>query len=222
MLHMPNPGEHHPAFEEYCECIFELREDDVEVIQARVAERLRVSRPSVSEMIKRMTDEGLVVVKDSRISLTAAGQRLAERVVRRHRLAERFMTDILGLSWALAHREAGKWEHVLSDEVEEAMNRVLGHPTTCPHGNPIPGSDYEAPDAVRLSDVPAGARFTVSRIPEELEFADGMLDFLESSNLLPGSTGTVNAETGSGLVVDVAGKTVTVDEFASSRILVTV
>ncbi|MEY2966722.1 MAG: hypothetical protein RLY50_772, partial [Actinomycetota bacterium] len=153
---MPNPGEHHPAFEEYCECIFELREDDVEVIQARVAERLRVSRPSVSEMIKRMTDEGLVVVNDSRISLTVAGQRLAERVVRRHRLAERFMTDILGLSWALAHREAGKWEHVLSDEVEEAMSRVLGNPTTCPHGNPIPGSGYEAPDAVRLSDVPTG------------------------------------------------------------------
>ena len=219
---MPNPGEHHPAFEEYCECIFELREDDVEVIQARVAERLRVSRPSVSEMIKRMTDEGLVTVTDSRISLTAAGQRLAERVVRRHRLAERFMTDILGLSWALAHREAGKWEHVLSDEVEEAMSRVLGHPTTCPHGNPIPGSDYEAPDAVRLSDVPTGATFTVSRIPEELEFTDGMLEFLESSNLLPGSTGTVSSETRDGLVVDIDGRTVTVDDFASARILVTV
>lgn len=219
---MPNPGEHHPAFEEYCECIFELREDDVEVIQARVAERLRVSRPSVSEMIKRMTDEGLVTVKDSRITLTVSGQRLAERVVRRHRLAERFMTDILGLSWALAHREAGKWEHVLSDEVEEAMNRVLGNPTTCPHGNPIPGSDYEAPDAVRLSDVPTGSTFTVSRIPEELEFTDGMLEFLESSNLLPGSTGTVANETRDGLVVDIDGRSVTVDDFASARILVTV
>jgi DtxR family Mn-dependent transcriptional regulator len=219
---MPNPGEHHPAFEEYCECIFELREDDVEVIQARVAERLRVSRPSVSEMIKRMTDEGLVVVNDSRISLTVAGQRLAERVVRRHRLAERFMTDILGLSWALAHREAGKWEHVLSDEVEEAMSRVLGNPTTCPHGNPIPGSGYEAPDAVRLSDVPTGSRFTVTRIPEELEFTDGMLEFLEESNLLPGTSGTVEHETRDGIVVDVEGRSVTVDEFASARILVTV
>ncbi|MFM9084731.1 MAG: metal-dependent transcriptional regulator, partial [Actinomycetota bacterium] len=164
---MPNPGEHHPAFEEYCECIFELREDDVNVIQARIADRLRVSRPSVSEMIKRMTDEGLVRVSGTTISLTAKGQGLAERVVRRHRLAERFLTDILGLSWALAHREAGKWEHIMSAEVEEAMDRVLGGPTTCPHGNPIPGSNYEAPDAVRLADLAPGQTFTVSRIPEE-------------------------------------------------------
>ncbi|MFM9131770.1 MAG: metal-dependent transcriptional regulator, partial [Actinomycetota bacterium] len=76
---MPNPGEHHPAFEEYCECIFDLREDDVEVIQARIADRLRVSRPSVSEMIRRMTDEGLVTVEGNVISLTTAGQELAVR-----------------------------------------------------------------------------------------------------------------------------------------------
>ena len=176
---MPNPGEHHPAFEEYCECIFDLREDNVEVIQARIADRLRVSRPSVSEMIRRMTDEGLVAVDGNVITLTAAGQDLAVQVVRRHRLAERFLTDVLGLSWASAHREAGKWEHVMSMEVEEAMVRLLGHPTTCPHGNPIPGSGYEAPDAVRLNGVGQGTTFVVSRIPEELEFTEGMLDFLE-------------------------------------------
>ncbi|MFM9226287.1 MAG: metal-dependent transcriptional regulator [Actinomycetota bacterium] len=220
---MPNPGEHHPAFEEYCECIFELREDDVEVIQARIADRLRVSRPSVSEMIKRMTDEGLVRVSGTTISLTAKGQGLAERVVRRHRLAERFLTDILGLSWALAHREAGKWEHIMSAEVEEAMDRVLGGPTTCPHGNPIPGSNYEAPDAVRLADLAPGQTFTVSRIPEELEFTDGMLDFLEEARLLPGCTGTVGAGApDDGLIVDVEGRRVVVDGFATSRILVTV
>ena len=220
---MPNPGEHHPAFEEYCECIFELREDDVDVIQARIADRLRVSRPSVSEMIKRMTEEGLVRVSGTTITLTAKGQGLAERVVRRHRLAERFLTDMLGLSWAHAHREAGKWEHVMSSEVEEAMNRVLGSPTTCPHGNPIPGSNYEAPEAVRLSDLAPGQAFTVSRIPEELEFADGMLDFLEMARLLPGCSGVVNAEApDDGLVVDVDGRSVVVDGFATSRILVTV
>ena len=220
---MPNPGEHHPAFEEYCECIFELREDDVEVIQARIADRLRVSRPSVSEMIKRMTDEGLVRVSGNSISLTVKGQGLAERVVRRHRLAERFLTDILGLSWALAHREAGKWEHIMSAEVEEAMDRVLGGPTTCPHGNPIPGSNYEAPDAVRLADLTPGQTFTVSRIPEELEFTDGMLDFLEDARLLPGCTGTVGADgPDDGLVIDVDGRRVVVDGFATSRILVTV
>ena len=220
---MPNPGEHHPAFEEYCECIFDLREDDVEVIQARIAERLRVSRPSVSEMIKRMDAEGLVTVEQGRIRLTEAGELVATRVVRRHRLAERFLTDILGLSWAQAHIEAGKWEHVMSDDVESAMNRVLGAPTTCPHGNPIPGSTYVPPDAVRLNQLETGQTFTVSRIPEELEFAAGMLDFLEQTRLIPGYSGTVtNGNTAGDVTVVVEGRTVTVDPFASSRILVTV
>ena len=94
---MPGPGEHHPAFEEYCECIFELQEDSLDVIQARIAERLQVSRPAVSEMIRRLDAEGLVEQGSGRIRLTANGVRLAEQVVRRHRLAERFLTDILGL-----------------------------------------------------------------------------------------------------------------------------
>jgi DtxR family Mn-dependent transcriptional regulator len=219
---MPNPGEHHPAFEEYCECIFELREDDVDVIQARIAERLRVSRPSVSEMIRRMADEGLVTIEGNRISLTQRGEGLAMQVVRRHRLAECFLTDILGLSWALAHREAGKWEHVMSNEVEEAMERVLGHPTTCPHGNPIPGSDYEAPEAVRLNKIGEGSTFTVTRIPEELEFTPGMLDYLEKWRLVPGYSGTVTgiARDGS-MTVNVEGNDVEVDPFATSRIFVT-
>ena len=219
---MPNPGEHHPAFEEYCECIFELREDDVDVIQARIAERLRVSRPSVSEMIRRMADEGLVTIEGNRISLSQRGEGLAMQVVRRHRLAERFLTDILGLSWALAHREAGKWEHVMSTEVEEAMERVLGNPTTCPHGNSIPGSDYEAPEAVRLNKIGEGSTFTVTRIPEELEFTPGMLDYLEKWRLVPGYSGTVTgiARDGS-MTVNVEGNDVEVDPFATSRIFVT-
>ncbi|MEZ5166395.1 MAG: metal-dependent transcriptional regulator [Acidimicrobiales bacterium] len=105
--------EWHPAFEEYCETIFELDEDDVDVIQARIAERLDVSRPAVSEMVKRMEAEGLVQA-GREIRLTDAGRALAETVVRRHRLAECFLTEILGLSWADAHQEAGKWEHVIS------------------------------------------------------------------------------------------------------------
>ncbi|MDP4648414.1 MAG: metal-dependent transcriptional regulator, partial [Ilumatobacteraceae bacterium] len=104
---MFNSPERHPAFEEYCECIFELHEDDLDVIQARIAERLQVSRASVSQMIEKMNKAGLVVAENSRITLTVAGQNLAQQVVRRHRLAERFLTDILGLSWADAHQEAG-------------------------------------------------------------------------------------------------------------------
>ena len=219
---MHAPGEHHPAFEEYCECIYELDEDDVDVIQARIADRLHVSRPAVSEMIKRLEIEGLAHSERGKIALTPAGLELAERVVRRHRLAERFMTDILGLSWADAHQEAGKWEHVMSTEVEQAMNRVLGDPTTCPHGNPIPGSDYEAPDATRLVDVEVGTIFTVTRIPEELEFTPGLLDFLESSSIQPGHSGRVTAASPDGtMTVEIDGNHVGVGSFASARILVT-
>ena len=152
---MPAAGEHHPAFEEYCECIFELKEDDVDVIQARIAERLQVSRPAVSEMIKRLETEGLVT-NDGAIRLTEDGATLAERVVRRHRIAERFLTDVLHLSWAEAHHEAGKWEHIMSPNVEDALDRLLGSPTTCPHGNPIPGSAYVEPDVHPLSDRSVG------------------------------------------------------------------
>jgi len=213
--------EFHPAFEEYCEAIWELHEDDVEVIQARIAERLEISRPAVSEMIRRMDKAGLITT-DGAIRLTASGQQLAEQVVRRHRLAERFLTDILGLSWADAHAEAGKWEHVISAPVEEAMVRVLGRPTTCPHGNPIPGSDYDAPSMVTLDDLGPGERFTVSRITEELEFTPGLLDFLEQSSLVPGQAGTITAASPDGtLTVEVDGRAVGIGSFASARILVT-
>lgn len=215
--------EWHPAFEEYCEAIFELREDDVSVIQARIAERLEVSRPAVSEMIRRLEVEGLVSVDKGRIDLTGNGRELAEQVVRRHRLAERLLTDVLGLSWAEAHAEAGKWEHVISERVEGAMMRLLGEPTTCPHGNPIPGSAYEAPDARALASVAIGGDFTVSRIPEELEFAPGMLDFLEGSSLRPGISGVVAGASPDGtLTIEIGGAHVGVGSFAAERILVTV
>lgn len=209
------------AVEEYAEAIFELHEDDVEVIQARVAERLGVSRPAVSEMVRRMESDGLVEI-DGTIELTSAGEGLAQQVVRRHRLAERFLTDVLGLSWAEAHQEAGKWEHVLSERVESAINNLLGDPTTCPHGNPIPGSDYLAPDTTALSEVAVGTRFTVSRIPEELEFTDGLLEFLEGASIQPGSSGVVTASSPDGTTtVEIAGRHVGVGSFASARILVT-
>ncbi|UDY34624.1 metal-dependent transcriptional regulator [Dermatobacter hominis] len=213
--------EFHPAFEEYCEAIWELREDDIDVIQARIAERLEVSRPAVSEMIRRMEHEGLIDV-GANITLTTTGRTLAERVVRRHRLAERFLTDMLGLSWADAHTEAGKWEHVISDPVEQALTRVLGDPTTCPHGNPIPGAAYRAPDTRALSDVAIGGAFTVSRIPEELEFEPGLLAFLEENSLQPGHTGTLTALSPDGTAtVEIDGKHVGIGRFASDRILVT-
>jgi DtxR family transcriptional regulator, Mn-dependent transcriptional regulator len=213
--------EFHPAFEEYCEAIWELKEDDVDVIQARVAERLHVSRPAVSEMMKRMHGEGFVQLDGSVINLTADGRRLAEQVVRRHRLAERLLTDILGLSWADAHLEAGKWEHVISDPVERAINRLLDNPTTCPHGNPIPGSSYAAPATVALSDIAVGAEFTVTRIPEELEFTPGLLEFLEDASVLPGRSGVVTAVSPDGTTtVEIGGRHVGIGAFATERIMV--
>ena len=201
--------------------IFELKEDKLDVIQARIAERLGISRPSVSEQIKKLEAEGLVRQSGGKISLTHTGTELAESVVRRHRLAERFLTDILGLSWAGAHKEAGKWEHIMSDSVEHAMNRVLGEPTTCPHGNPIPGSDYAAPKSRTLTNVEVGHRFVVSRIPEELEFSPGVLEFLEDAQLLPGAHGTLTAIGPDGtLTIEVNGTTVGLGAFASQRILV--
>jgi DtxR family Mn-dependent transcriptional regulator len=214
--------EWHPAFEEYCETIFELGEDDVVVKQARIAERLGVSRPAVSEMVHKMQDEGLVAARSGTVKLSTSGKKLAERVVRRHRLAERFLTDILELSSSEAHHEAGKWEHVISEPVEAAMNRLLGDPTTCPHGNPIPGTDYKAPATKPLATLKTGSKFTVSRIPEELEFAPGLLEFLEESRIAPGVAGTVTASSPDGTTtIEIAGHRVGIGAFASRRILTT-
>jgi DtxR family Mn-dependent transcriptional regulator len=195
--------EYHPAFEEYCETIFELAEDEVEVIQARIAERLGISRPAVSEMIRRLEHNGLVTIDRGRI--------------------ERFLTDVLHLSWAEAHQEAGRWEHVISETVEAAMIKLLGEPTTCPHGNPIPGTDYAEPsDARHLAELEVGEVFTIRRIPEELEFTPGLLAFLEESDIVPHRTGTVTAiAPDRTITVRIGDRPVGIDSFAASRILVT-
>ena len=215
-------AEWHPAFEEYCETIFELSEEGVRVVQARISERLAISRPSVSGMVKRLASEGLVKLNGAEIVLTADGRSLAERVVRRHRLAERFLCDVLGLNWAEAHHEAGKWEHVIGPAVEEALVRVLGDPTTCPHGNPIPGSGYQAGSTRTLASVSVGSDFIVSRIPESLEFQPGVLEFLEQCHIVPGASGQVAGSAPDGtLTLDIDGRTFGVGAFAADRILVT-
>ena len=219
---MATSGEHHPAFEEYCECIFELREDNLEIIQARVAERLNVSRPSVSEMIHRMESEGLVTAMGSRIRLTDLGESIAVRVVRRHRISERFLVDVLGLSWSVAHHEACKWEHVITAEVESAMNKFLGTPTTCPHGNPIPGSNYVESTLNSLATLDVGVEFTFARITEELEFTPGVLDYLQEARIVPGLRGViVSSGVDGSRTVRIYGKPVDIDAFTSARILVT-
>ena len=145
------PGRHRPAYHadmespysvryrEYAEAIWEIEEEGIPVIQARVADWLGVSRASVNEMVHRMADEGLLDL-DDRIRLTEEGRHLAAVIVRRHRLAERFLSDVLKLPRDRVHAEAEVWETTISDQVEEAMWAVMEDPKTCPHGNPIPGA----------------------------------------------------------------------------------
>ena len=143
------------------------------------------------------------------------------------RLTDTRDADTADELWVLEHDpvftlgQAGKWEHVISPEVEAALARVLGEPTTCPHGNPIPGTAYQAPATVALSDLGVGAGFTVMRIPEELEFTPGLLEFLEDASIQPGHTGTVTASSPDGTTtVEIDGRHVGVGSFASARILV--
>src|SRR5579862_3901939 len=124
------PEGFHPPLEEYLEAIHELGEEGIVVIQARLAERLGHSAPAISEMIRRLREDGYLEMRGRSLLLTDQGRGVAESVVRKHRLAERLLTDIIGLPWEKAHLEAGRWEHVISDEVEERLVEVLGHPTT--------------------------------------------------------------------------------------------
>ena len=142
-------------FREYAEAIWEIEEEGIPVIQARIADWLGVSRASVSEMIRRMADQGLLKSRDD-LALTDAGRHLAEVIVRRHRLAERFLSEVLHLPWAKVHAEAEVWETTISDDVEAAMWAVMDNPQTCPHGNPIPGAGYKPPKMKPMSELAAG------------------------------------------------------------------
>lgn len=172
------------TFREYAEAIFELEEENIDTIQARIADWLGVSRASVSEMVHRMEEAGLVVI-DGAVSLTEEGRHLAEVVVRRHRLAERFLTEVLKLPWGKVHREAEVWEHMISDDVEEAIWNVLGDAKTCPHGNPIPGAGYVPPKMKPISQMDEDEVAMLERISEELELEAETLDFLDRAGLRP-------------------------------------
>jgi DtxR family Mn-dependent transcriptional regulator len=182
------PQEYHPPVEEYLETMLSLSEEGVPVIQARIAERLGRSAPSVSEMLDRLREDGYVARDGRRLSLTESGQALAEKVVRKHRLAERLLVDVIGLEWHKVHREAGRWEHVISDDVEARLVELLGDPATCPHGNPIPGSHSPPPsEPVRpLAEVDSGERVRLFRISEEVELNLGSLTLLDQGGFIPG------------------------------------
>src|ERR1700722_13249415 len=201
--------EHHPPVEEYLQTIESLTEEGAPVIQARIAERLGKTPPSVSEMLDRLTADGYIDRTGRTIGLTAEGHAIARSVIRKHRLAERLLVDIIGLPWHLVHEEAGRWEHVISDDVEVRLVELLGDPATCPHGNPVPGSAHrvsQPPRQVRLSDIDPGQTMRFERLTEEVEMDGAALRYLDDAGFIPGATGTVTTKAPDGTVIVSVGE----------------
>lgn len=206
--HVPPDG-FHPPLEEYLETIHALEEEGVPVIQARLVERLGHSAQSVSEMVHRLTIDGYLERDGRGVHLTETGRKTAERVVRKHRLAERFLVEIVGLPWHRAHVEAGRWEHVISDEVEGRFAEILGNPSTCPHGNPIPGAPQRDEVQVPLAGAEPGSHIRLARITEQVEIDLGALEYLSENGMVPGADATVKARAPDGtLTLEIDGSTV--------------
>lgn len=175
---------------DYLEALYEMAEEGLPTVQARLAAWMGVSRASVSEAVKRLTRDGLVRTEGRTLQFTARGRRAAEALVRRHRLAERMLIEVIGIPWHRAHEEATVWGHVISDQVEERLVALLDDPATCPHGNPIPGSAHAVDHAgLRpLHDFAPGDRVRLERLTEDLELELDVMRFFEDSGLMPGAT----------------------------------
>lgn len=177
------------SVEDYLEGIYDLAGSGGPVIGARLARHLKVSPPAVTEALQRMARAGyLRLGAGKQIVLTRRGLSVAEAMARRHRLLERWLTDILGLDWMEAHEEAHRLEHALSPRVEDRLAESLGMPATCPHGNPIPGmANPPGPRAFPLARASEGATLTVVRITEEAEADRKLLEHLWRSGVRPGA-----------------------------------
>ncbi|WP_344007439.1 metal-dependent transcriptional regulator [Nocardioides lentus] len=218
--------------EMYLRTIYELVEEDIVPLRARIAERLHQSGPTVSQTVARMERDGLLTVEgDRHLELTETGHRLAVRVMRKHRLAERLLTDVIGLEWELVHEEACRWEHVMSETVERRLLELLDHPTESPYGNPIPGLEelgqtrvVEAfMEGVESLSQAAGAeesRVHVRRISEEMQKDEQLMGALRRVGALPDKTVLV-AATDQGVLVGSGGETAEIVPEAADHIFVT-
>ena len=177
-----------PALKEYLEAVYELEEEGQRVLQARIGERLGLAPATVSEAVKRLVTEKYVTMAGRTIELTADGRVIAEALVRRHRLAERMLVDILGIPWHLCHEQAEDWEKVMTPEVEEAILSKLSGEPSCPHGNPIPGTDSSVPwsDLKSVAAMEPGDSGRLTRLLEDVELDHDVLKFLEDHRLMPG------------------------------------
>jgi DtxR family transcriptional regulator, iron-dependent repressor len=173
---------------EYLEVIYYLSARREPVIGARLAEWMRVTAPTVTNIVQRMEEQGYIV-RDGRgeIRLTDEGFTLAEAMVKRHRILERFLVDVMGVPWHLIHEEAVRLEHALSPTLESRIEALVGASTTCPHGNPIPGSGAGYAGDTRLDQAPVGSMFTLQRIVEEAEEDSDLMRYLQSNGLTPGA-----------------------------------
>jgi DtxR family Mn-dependent transcriptional regulator len=217
--------------EMYLRTIYELVEEGIVPLRARIAERLHQSGPTVSQTVARMERDGLLTVEgDRHLELTDEGRRLAMRVMRKHRLAERLLTDVIGLPWELVHAEACRWEHVMSEAVERRLMELLDHPTESPYGNPIPGLDELGEAAagdfregvLPLSGLKAGpdaSLVRIGRIGEEAQKDEALMGALRRVGALPGREVSVRG-TDAGWLVGSGGETAELDLTAAEHVFV--
>ena len=216
--------------EMYLRTILDLEEEHIVPLRARISERLGHSGPTVSQTIARMERDGLVVVEgDRHLELTPEGRSRAIHVMRKHRLAERLLADVIGLDWAYVHDEACRWEHVMSEQVERRLLEILGHPTVSPYGNPIPGLDELDQDASDsdlsgLSTLDkvvrdSSTRVTVVRIGEPIQNDAALMAALRRAGAMPGATVKVVASPG-GFLVGSAGEYAELDSATASHVFV--
>ena len=224
--------------EMYLRTIYELEEEGVVPLRARIAERLAQSGPTVSQTVARMERDGLVVVAgDRHLELTDAGRSRAVAVMRKHRLAERLLTDVIGLEWEHVHAEACRWEHVMSDAVERKLIRLLGNPTVSPYGNPIPGLEQlDQPDPdnpeipilelglQRLDEFArrGGGTVEIRRIAEHVQADPDLMTELKSAGVVPGQGVDVGsiARFGDAVPVTAEGESATVPPLIAHAVLV--
>ena len=219
--------------EMYLRTIYELVEEGIVPLRARIAERLHQSGPTVSQTVARMERDGLVTVEgDRHLQLTDEGHGLATRVMRKHRLAERLLTDVIGLDWELVHEEACRWEHVMSETVERRLLELLDHPTESPYGNPIPGlaelgesrDGEEFRDGVEALRRVVGhgvtARVRVRRISEEMQKDESLMGALRRAGAIPGQV-IAAISTEEGVLLGSSGETAEIVPEAAEHIFVT-
>ena len=220
--------------EMYLRTIFELEEEGIVPLRARIAERLQQSGPTVSQTVARMERDGLVVVSgDRHLELTPEGRAKATRVMRKHRLAERLLVDVIGLEWEHVHEEACRWEHVMSERVERRLLTLLGHPTESPYGNPIPGlnelGEPESTDGGFLTGLQAmtlaagtePSTVVVRRLGEPIQSEPGLMHRLSSAGVTPGGRVTVEEVAGGVRVTgEASGETVDLPTATASHVFV--